>query len=167
MAQDSVKSEQWGEFPGDKKNELENAVANSLPKYSDGWKAFQETIENELQKTNTIRRNVQLENLSVHNSYVEIDICLESKVHAGILIHLSGRQTPKHEKELLEIIAVTTVNDNYKYGVLITRMDNHLKLEGLRTSFEYCSGPLLKLVTPILEMSHLKGLLIIGYNAPV
>ena len=168
MTDNEIQSYIWGEFPENEKEKIISAVKNSLPKYHK-WQAFQRSIGDELEKTHRIvRRDVQLDNLRVDDSYAEIDYCLESSEQSGILVHLSGRQAARHEKELLEIISVIIAYQVFKYGVLITLSDNKLKSQGSRgSSFAYCVGPLLKLISPILNNCPIRGLLIIGYKTPV
>lgn len=171
MTHGNVQSEKWGKFPKHMRDKIITAVVKSLPKYSKNprkWKNFEDAIGHQLQKTTTIKRDVELRHLRVPGSFAEIDFCLEKKGYHGILIHLSGRTAARHEKELLEIISVTTANPEYKYGVPITGADNTLKSQGSHgsSSFKYCSDFLLKLIEPILKSSPIKGLLIIGYNAP-
>ena len=170
MSQTAVESYTWGEFPNGKIAEIIDAVENALPQYPENpnrWKDFQVAIQDELRKTSRIRTDVQLENLKVPGAYAEIDVCLEGDSGEGILVHLSGRQAARHEKELLEIISVVTAHPDYGYGAMITRSDNRLKSQGSRTSsYGYCRKALLSIAEPVLRKCGVKGLLIIGYNAP-
>jgi hypothetical protein len=176
MASKIVESYVWGEFPTATRGVIIDVVKKARPLYPKGWRPFQNKIVDELQKKygayGPVEADKSLDRLGVRDSQVEIDICLKNETQDGILIHVSGRSQAKHEKELLEIMSVSIAypkahpKQNYKYGALITRMDNDLKGEHRQTSYSYCTGPLLKLAQPTLKKSGIKGLLIVGYSTP-
>lgn len=153
----------WRSLPEGLVHGFSDFVKSALPKYREGWKAFQQAIGDAIEEFGLpVLYDVPLVKLGVENSKAQIDLCIEE---SGTLVHVSGRQTPRHEKEVLEIVAVSVCNDRYRNGVLIVRTDNKLKLES-RSSYDYCSKALLPLAIPVLRCTPLEGLLIVGYPLP-
>ena len=157
-----IQTHVWGSLPSvGFELAFADFVKSALAEYVNGWKAFQQAIGDAIEEFGLcVLYDVPLSKLGVKNSDAEIDLCIED---SGTLVHVSGRQTPRHEKEILEIAAVTVCNEQYRYGVLVVRSDNKLKLEGNRSSYDYCSRALLPLAEPVLQHTHLKGLLVVGY----
>ena len=163
MSNVTIRTCKWGFPPEGIGLAFSDFVNSALPRYKQGWKAFQRAIGEAVEEFGLrVMYDVSLKQLGVEDSEAQIDLCIEE---SGTLVHVSGRQAPRHEKELLEIAAVSACNDRYHYGVLIVRADNKLKLEGNRSSYDYCSRALLQLAMPVLRHTPLKGLLFIGYPA--
>ena len=161
----------WGNFPDDLRDLIAHGAKDGWAK-SRSWNDLQKCIANELKQQlqhTTVLENIPLSRLGVPGSWAEIDIVLGDLLDeklSGFLIHVSGHKQPRHEKELLEIMAVSLANRKFKHGILIVCSDNKLRLEGRATSYAYCSGPLLRLVEPIMQRCNLLGLLIIGLPSP-
>jgi hypothetical protein len=107
----------------------------------------------------------------VQDSAAEIDIVASADLAdhelGGFLVHVSGGSAyPRHEKELLEFMAVSRVAQRFWVGVMVVALDNKMKLEGGRSSWDYCSGALLRLAEPELRYSNVQGLLLIGLPTP-
>lgn len=136
------------------------------------WDDLQRGIANQFKQQlapSIVRENVPLSVLGVAGSSAQIDIVLGNLAEKGLggfLIHISGHTLPRHEKELLEIMAVSLADARFAYGVLVVCSDNQLRLEGRATSFAYCSGPLIRLAAPILGRCNLLGLLVVGLPTP-
>ncbi|RLC60655.1 MAG: hypothetical protein DRI01_09850 [Chloroflexi bacterium] len=163
MPNATIKTHTWGSLPSEGfEPAFADFVKSALPKYPEGWKSFQQAIGGAVEEFGLpVLYDVPLLELGVENSEAQIDLCIEG---GGTLVHISGRQAARHEKEVLEIAAVSVCNERYRYGVLVVRADNKLKLEGNRSSYDYCSKALLQLATPVLRCTPLKGLLIVGYS---
>jgi hypothetical protein len=117
----------------------------------------------------TVLENVPISQLGIAGSKAEIDIVLgdlADRELGGFLIHVGGHMQPRHEKELLEMMAVSAVDQRFRYPVLVVCSDNKLRLEGRATSYEYCTGPLIRLARPVLERCNLEGLLVVGLSTP-
>ena len=165
----------WGNFP-EKHLKLFLKANEQAWKNSSRWdnKDLQCNIEREISGfyvASSVQTNVPLNTLGVLGSRAEIDIVVHSDIKdkkPGLfLLHLSGHKTPRHEKELLEIMSVSLNNPSLCcFGILVVCTDNQLTLEGKRNSFNYCKGGLLRLAKPSLTATPLEGLLIIGLPTP-
>ncbi len=160
----------WGDFS----DSLQGLV---LPPIERGW--TEANSWNDLQKCiarqfhqqfpGTVFENVPISEFGVQDSQAEIDIMvgnLGDEELSGFLIHVSGHTLPRHEKELLEIAAVSAVDHRFRHAVLVVCSDNQLRLEGRATSYAYCSGPLVRLADPVLKQCNLHGLLVVGLSTP-
>jgi len=136
------------------------------------WDNLQAEIANQFKLQlgpSTVLDNRPLSMLGVAGSSAEIDIVLADladKELGGFLIHVSGHTRPRHEKELLEITAVSLADAKFRYGVLVVCSDNQLRLESKASSFAYCSGPLIRLAAPVLVRCNLLALLVVGLPTP-
>lgn len=165
----------WGDFPA-KHLKLFLKANEHAWKNSSRWdnKDLQYNIERKISGfdvASSVQTNVPLTKLGVLESRAEIDIVVHSDIEdkkSGLfLLHLSGHQTPRHEKEILEIMSVSLNSPSlFCFGVLVVCADNQLRLEGKANSFNYCKGPLIRLAEPSLRATPLKGLLIIGLPTP-
>lgn len=157
----------WGDFLGDLREPVIGAVERGWTK-SNSWDDLQKCIADQLRHqfgSSAAFEDVPMSELGVQGSRAQIDIVLGGLADeelGGFLIHVSGHKLPRHEKELLEIMAVSLVDQRFKYGVLIVCSDNRLRLEGKARSYAYCSGPLLRLAEPVIQRCSLLGLLIVG-----
>lgn len=124
----AIKTYVWGSLPSQNaETAFVDFVKAALAKYKEGWKAFQQAIGRPAEKFGLcVSYDVALAELGVPGSKAQIDLVINEEA----LVHVSGRQAPRHEKELLEIAAVASCSDQYRYGVLIVRVDNELRLEG-------------------------------------
>lgn len=171
----NVASDLWGDFPPKHLKKFLEANEHAW-KNSSRWdnKDLQCNIEREISGfyvASSVQTNVPLTKLEVLESRAEIDIVVHSDIEdkkTGLfLLQLSGHTTPRHEKELLEIMSVSINNPSLCcFGILVVCTDNQLRLEGRANSFNYCKGPLVRLAKPILIATPLKGLLIIGLPTP-
>lgn len=117
-----------------------------------------------------INENVPLDKLGVPGVRAEIDIVcsdgLADRELGGFLLHISGHKLPRHEKEILEFITASLYATKFRHAVMVVCSDNALRLEGKTNSFSYCSGPLKRLIEPVLKHSNLQGLLLVGLPTP-
>ena len=163
----------WGEFPENLKSDLFEAVKRA-------WQATNrqynhDVLQNEV--TGQLRQlrwvgpdslfaNKPVSELAVEYSHAQIDIVIDAdpvnRELGQFLIHVGGHQQPRHEKELLEFMSVALANPKPCLAIWIVCSDNKLSGEGDRSSFSYCTGALLCLADPILKMSKLQGILVIG-----
>lgn len=161
----------WGVFPGEIHGIILDAVESEWKK-AGSWGDVQKCITHGLIQrlgTATVHENVPMSALGIPGSATQIDIVLGNSTGDppdGVLIHVSGHTSPRHEKELLEILAISAGHQRFKYGVLIVCSDNKLRLEGRAASYAYCSGPLLRLAEPVLRHCNFLGLLIVGLPTP-
>lgn len=168
----SVSSHQiWGTLP----NSLRDLIVEGVERgwmCARSWDSLQREIANQFKQQLgplMVRENVPLYVLGVAGSGAQIDIVLGDLADRGLggfLIHVSGHKSPRHEKELLELMAVSLADARFAYGVLVVCSDNQLRLEGKANSFAYCSGPLIRLAAPILSCCSLLGLLVVGLPTP-
>jgi len=165
----------WGNFP-EKHLKLFLKANEQAWENASRWdnKDLQYNMERKISDffaTSLVQTNVSLTKLGVLESRAEVDIVVHSDIDdkkSGLfLLHLSGHQSPRHEKEILEIMSVSLNNPSLCcFGVLVVCADNQLRLEGKANSFDYCKGPLIRLAEPSLRVIPLKGLLIIGLPTP-
>jgi len=163
----------WGHVSPEVKEMIVESVERGWAT-SNSWESLQSQIAGEFGKrfgTDNVAENVKVSELGVQGSDAEIDVVTSADLGdpelGGFLLQISGGSAyPRHEKELLEFISVSAVNKRFQIGVLIVSCDNTMKLEGGRSSWDYCRGSLLRLVTPGLEHSTLTGLLIVGLPRP-
>jgi len=172
---ESVKYHMWRTFPSEHLKiflEATELAWNDSHKWDN--KDLQQNIEKRLSASyphgSLLHSNVPLYQLGVSKSKCEIDIVvrgdLENSQTGLFMIQLSGHQAPRHEKEILEFMAVSLVNSSPCFGVFVVCTDNHLNLEGKANSFNYCGRRLLSLAEGCLEAARLRGLLIIGLPTP-
>lgn len=157
---------------GDFQSELQDLILKCIQTASDTsktWFNLQGSIASQFRSqfgNGNVQENVPLDKLGVPGVKAEMDIVcsadLTDQKLGGFLIHVSGHKLPRHEKEVLEFMAVSLSDPRFRLAVLVVCSDNALRLEGKRSSFDYCGGFLKRLVTPILKHSNLRGLLIVG-----
>jgi hypothetical protein len=160
----------WGNFPDQLRDIVLPAIERGRMETS-SWDDLQKCIAEQFRQEfpADVLENVPISQFEVAGSKAEIDIVLgdlADRELGGFLIHVSGHMQPRHEKELLEMMAVSTVDQRFSYAVLVVCSDNKLRLEGRATSYEYCIGPLIRLAYPVLERCNLKGLLVVGLSTP-
>ena len=160
----------WGHFPGTLQYLVLPAIERGRMKAS-SWNDLQTCIAREFHQEypHTVLDNVPMSEFGISGSNAEIDIVLGElgdQELPGFLIHISGHMAPRHEKELLEMAAVSAVDHRFTHGVLVVCSDNKLRLEGRATSYAYCTGPLLRLAEPVLRHCSLQGLLCVGLSTP-
>lgn len=167
---DILKDVSWGDFS-------DNLRGLVLPPIERGWMEagswddLQKCITQQFhqQFPGTVLENVPISEFGVQDSQAEIDIVLGDlgdQELSGFLIHIGGHTLPRHEKELLEMMAVSAIDQRFRHAVLVVCADNKLRLEGRATSYAYCCGPLVKLAEPILQRCNLLGLLVVGLSTP-
>ena len=163
----------WGDISPEVKQLIVEAAEQGWKDSAD-WTSLQSGIAGQFMKRfgfDNVRENVHLSDLGVQGSEAQIDIVVSADLAdpelAGFLIHISGGSAyPRHEKELLEFMVVSRVDNRFRTGVMVVAIDNEMKLEGHRNSYDYCSRPLLQLAEPELRHSNLAGLLFIGLPTP-
>lgn len=162
----------WGNIPSEAKQLVVDTVEQGWELSTD-WGSLQRQIASRFIErfgADNFRTDVHLSDLGVRGSEAEIDIVASSDLAdhelGGFLVQIGGGSAyPRHEKELVEFMAVSRVNRRFGIGIMVVALDNRMKLEG-RSSWNYCSGALLRLGEPVLRYSNLQGLLLIGLPTP-
>jgi hypothetical protein len=164
----------YGDFPEDLREGLVTAIAQGWKAAGGSWRANNEAIQDQIVRqlgalswvgTRAIFPNVPLSDLGVAGSQAEMDVVIHADpgdpALGGFLLHISGHQMPRHEKELLEFMAESLADPRFSYAVFVASSGNRLRLEGNRSSCEYLCGALARLAAPLLGRSNLKGVLVV------
>lgn len=164
----------WGNISSEVKQLIVEIVEQGW-EISTDWGILQKRIASRFRERfglDNVQENVHLSDLGVQGSEVEIDIVASADLAddhelGGFLVHVSGGSAyPRHEKELLEFMAVSRVAQRFGIGIMVVAQDNKMKLEGDRNSWDYCSGALLRLAEAELRHSNVAALLFIGLPTP-
>lgn len=163
----------YGEFSDGLRQDLVEAVHKGWLDAGATWvnnnTAMQRAIAERIKavpwaRTSAVDMDVPLSKLGVGGSQAQIDIVVNDEPGSELgafLIHVSGHKAPRHEKELLEFLAVSQVAPKCSLAMMVASSNNKLRLEGKRTSCDYLCGALANLARPVLAKSNLKGVLVI------